>query len=265
MHNATMKPISQIIAFGDSRSDIGQGYVDGNGPTAIACMAYRLGLQMIPGRAASLDLRISRCYAVSGGGSGDASGGGLKAAMFGRGVLAQISDFEDAIRSKFTSVDSDTLFFIAIGLNDRGLASEEITTNYQIAIDRLYALGARRLVLSRLPAISPPYAEFADRINSLLSDIVEWGTSKHADCKIHLSRFDEYFDDIRAYPNAHGLENAADPCAPGRAVFGEETARCGEPEKYFYYHPDHPSAVVHALVGAKLAQECVGVFGPQNA
>jgi cholinesterase len=260
MDKPSERPSTQIIAFGDSFSDIGHGYVDGNGPTAIACMAAEMGLAMIPGRAASSDLRASRCYAVSGGGSGDNAGGGLKAALLGRGVLAQIADFEEGLRSATVAVDGETLFFIAIGLNDHGLSSEEIAANYHAAIARLHAAGGRRFVLSRLPVI-PHYADIARRVNALLGDVVEQAQGAHPDSWAYLCGFGDYFEAIWAQPERYGLENVTDACAPGRALFDQDAARVGDPAKYFYYHPDHPSAATHALVGAKLAEELGALFG----
>jgi phospholipase/lecithinase/hemolysin len=40
--------IDRMYVFGDSYSDIGEGYLDGNGPTAVAYLADRLGSNSIP-------------------------------------------------------------------------------------------------------------------------------------------------------------------------------------------------------------------------
>ena len=37
---------SRLYVFGDSYSDIGAGYIDGNGPTAVAYLAWLMGLQL---------------------------------------------------------------------------------------------------------------------------------------------------------------------------------------------------------------------------
>ena len=44
---------SRLYVFGDSYSDIGAGYVDGNGPTAVAYLGWLMGLQVAPGKAAN--------------------------------------------------------------------------------------------------------------------------------------------------------------------------------------------------------------------
>jgi phospholipase/lecithinase/hemolysin len=44
---------SRLYVFGDSYSDIGAGYIDGNGPTAVAYLGWLMGLQVAPGKAAN--------------------------------------------------------------------------------------------------------------------------------------------------------------------------------------------------------------------
>ena len=41
-------PIHRMYVFGDSYSDIGEGYLDGNGPTAVAYLAQHLGFTLVP-------------------------------------------------------------------------------------------------------------------------------------------------------------------------------------------------------------------------
>ena len=45
---ASTAKIDRMYVFGDSYSDIGEGYLDGNGPTAVAYLADRLGSNSIP-------------------------------------------------------------------------------------------------------------------------------------------------------------------------------------------------------------------------
>ena len=39
--------VKRLYVFGDSYSDIGEGYLDGDGPTAVAYFAKRLGLSVL--------------------------------------------------------------------------------------------------------------------------------------------------------------------------------------------------------------------------
>ena len=43
---------ARLYVFGDSYSDIGAGYIDGNGPTAVAYLGWLMGLQVAPSKAA---------------------------------------------------------------------------------------------------------------------------------------------------------------------------------------------------------------------
>ena len=42
---------SRLYVFGDSYSDIGAGYIDGNGPTAVAYLGWLMGLQIASSKA----------------------------------------------------------------------------------------------------------------------------------------------------------------------------------------------------------------------
>jgi len=67
------QPITRLYVFGDSYSDTGAGYVDGDGPTAVAYLARRLGFELAPAtdlHAASESLN----FAVSGGQTGRGAG-----------------------------------------------------------------------------------------------------------------------------------------------------------------------------------------------
>ena len=46
-------PYSRLYVFGDSYSDIGAGYIDGNGPTAVAYLGWLMGLQVASSKAAN--------------------------------------------------------------------------------------------------------------------------------------------------------------------------------------------------------------------
>ena len=61
---------SRMYVFGDSYSDIGAGYIDGNGPTAVAYLGWLMGLPVAPSKAANAAGK-SLVFAVSGAGTGD--------------------------------------------------------------------------------------------------------------------------------------------------------------------------------------------------
>ena len=64
---------SRLYVFGDSYSDIGAGYVDGNGPTAVAYLGWLMGLQVASSKAANAAGK-SLVFAVSGAGTGEGGG-----------------------------------------------------------------------------------------------------------------------------------------------------------------------------------------------
>ncbi len=65
-------PIDRIYVFGDSYSDIGRGWVDSDGPTAVAYMAQRMGLTMVPSNTPDAEEK-SLDFAVSGAPTGEKS------------------------------------------------------------------------------------------------------------------------------------------------------------------------------------------------
>ena len=52
-------PYTRLYAFGDSYSDIGAGYIDGNGPTAVAYLGWLMGLQVASSKAPTRRARAS--------------------------------------------------------------------------------------------------------------------------------------------------------------------------------------------------------------
>src|SRR5215213_9257086 len=82
--------ISRLYVFGDSYSDSGAGYVDGNGPTAVVYLARRLGLDLKPAQEAGAQ---NLNFAVSGAQTGRGAGRKVKDAMLGRGMVEQVDEF----------------------------------------------------------------------------------------------------------------------------------------------------------------------------
>jgi hypothetical protein len=115
---------SRLYVFGDSYSDIGAGYIDGNGPTAVAYLGWLMGLQIAPAKTAPAGGR-SLVFAVSGAGTGEGEGRRIKEALLGYGMINQVRDF--AARAKSGDIafnPATTLFFLAasarVAVNVRG-------------------------------------------------------------------------------------------------------------------------------------------------
>src|SRR5258708_5752698 len=89
---AVLPKVDRIYVFGDSYSDIGEGYLDGNGPTAVAYLAERLGFRLLPANTPEVRGR-SLDYAVSGAQSGSGTGRTVQGALLGYGMKNQVADF----------------------------------------------------------------------------------------------------------------------------------------------------------------------------
>jgi phospholipase/lecithinase/hemolysin len=246
--------ITRMYVFGDSYSDIGEGYLDGNGPTAVAYLADRLGFKLEPSNTAeprgkSLD------YAVSGAQSGSGAGRTIKGALLGYGMKNQVADFAAKVQAHAIEFDpATTLFFIAGGLNDGKLPDGTTATNEKDEIRTLYGLGARRFVVANMPEAIPGFGVTGKRLNPSLMLIPREMAAELKDIRISLSHWGSFFDQVLQAPQQYGLTNTTDACA-GREIFDQDATPCAHPETYFYYHPVHPSTATHRVVGDKLYAE----------
>ena len=256
-----------IYAFGDSYSDSGAGYVDGNGPTAVAYLAESLQVPFT--RAGTSAVGKSINFAVSGAQTGrsdgirirpGASACGANEALFNRGMQTQVADFVQRVRTGEVRFNPRlTLFFIAGGLNDGDLRTETTIANLRSEIDQLYAVGARLFLLALLPVKVPMFTVVSTRLNPAIKKIPEEVRVSLPGIHIELSRWGEYFDQVMNQHAKHGIVNITDRCA-GRAVIGEDATPCATPDAFFYFHDSHPSTVVHRIVGAQLEREVEEAF-----
>lgn len=246
--------IGRMYVFGDSYSDMGAGYLDGDGPTAVGYLAARLGLKLaLPGDADANSQSIN--FAVSGAQTGRGAGSKVKEALLGRGMVNQVEDFAARVQSKAIVFDSGrTLFFLAGGLNDRRLPTADTVANLKGEVQTLYKLGARRFRLALLPTAIPAFSDVGKRLNPELAKIPGEMRAALPGAEIQLSHWGAYFDEVMRAPAAWGIEDTKEACA-GRAIFGEDATPCARPAAYYYYHAGHPSTAVHKVVGDKLYEE----------
>jgi phospholipase/lecithinase/hemolysin len=253
LHGATSS-ITRLYVFGDSYSDTGAGYVDGNGPTAVAYLAERLGFELVPSTAKNT-VGKSLNFAVSGAGTGSGSGHKVKDALLGLGMHDQVEDFARRVQSGAIQFrPGSTLFFIAGGLNDKRLPTETTLANLKSEIRTLYRLGGRRFLIALLPTAIPSFSQVGLRLDPALAHIPSEMTAELPEASFGLSQWGPFFDDVMHNPAKFGIENTTDACA-GRAIFDQDTTSCAKPESYFYYHSGHPSTAVHKIVGGKLYEE----------
>ena len=250
----------RLYVFGDSYSDIGEGYLDGNGPTAVAYLAKRLGLTLTPSNAPNSSGQ-SLDFAVSGAQTGRGAGRKVENATLGYGMQNQVDDFAARVSSGDIKFDPQTtLFFIAGGLNDSKLQSETTVGNLEDEMKKLYALGARHFALALLPTAIPSFGAVGERLNPELAKIPDAMASQLPNARTYLSHWGPFFDDVMHDPAKYGIANTKDACA-GREIFHQDATPCAKPETYFYYHAGHPSTAVHKFVGDKLYGELTNSDG----
>jgi len=266
--NAQARHWESLYAFGDSYTDSGAGYVDGNGPSAVVYLATKLGIPFTyAGDPNSSGKSLN--FAVSGArtGRGDGmrirpatSGCGPDDALLGRGMQTQVLDFARRVNSGVLHIDPDkTLFFIAGGLNDRGLPTAETIANLEGEIREIARLGGKNFLVALLPTKIPDFAEMGVRLNPALARIPKDLEPSLKDVRIRMSRWGEYFDQVMEKPAEYGITNTTDQCA-GRAIFGEDSRPCATPDAFFYFHSGHPSAAVHRIVARELEREVAQLF-----
>jgi phospholipase/lecithinase/hemolysin len=245
---------TQLFAFGDSFSDSGSGYVDGNGPTAIVYAARELNIPFTFAGDPDAGTK-GRNYAVSGARTGYRSSKRVKTALLEYGMQNQVEDFVAAVRSGTISFDTDrTLFFLAGGLNDKFLETAETMANVTRLVERLSSAGARHIFIANLPAEIDSFSAVANRLNPHLEALPSILQDRIPAARIRGIRWGAFFDAVKRNPAQYGIVNTTDACA-GREIFDEETKPRGDPATYYFYHNNHPSTATHQHVGKMLAKE----------
>ncbi len=259
---------SALYVFGDSYSDSGAGYVDGNGPTAVAYLASSLG---IPFTYAGDPQESGKSlnFAVSGARTGRSEGVKMRPAgspcckdevLIRRGMKDQVDDFSRRVASGSLRFDAGTtLFFLAGGLNDRNVATETTIANLEGEIRTLYEAGGRYFLVALLPRRIPEFASVGARLNPALVRIPEALRPALPGIHIELSQWGPYFDRVIEDPARYGIRNVSEKCA-GRATDGEDPTPCTDPDAHFYFHPGHPSTAVHRIVAREMERELARSF-----
>jgi cholinesterase len=244
---------SRLYVFGDSFSDIGAGYIDGDGPTAVAYLGWQMGLQVASSRAANAAGK-SLVFAVSGAGTGEGAGRQVKEALLGYGMMNQVRDFAARVKSGEITFDPQTtLFFLAGGLNDGRRETAATLASLRQELQILRELGGRHFTLALLPTKIPQFAAVGLRLNPGYEQFVRDEASA-AGLDLWLNHWGAAFDEVMEHPAVHGIVNTTSACA-GRALFDQDPTPVADPATYFFYHDGHPSTAVHRIVGKKLFEE----------
>jgi phospholipase/lecithinase/hemolysin len=252
---AAARPYTMLYVFGDSYSDTGAGYVDGNGPTAVAYLAQRLSIPFTyfgdpDNKGKGLN------FAVSGAKTGEGEGTHYEhGELLGRGMRNQVAEFTALVKDGTIRFDpKQTMFYFAGGLNDRTLPEGATVSNIEGEIETLYGLGARRFMVALLPTRIPSFATAGTRFNPGLSQIPEEMRARHPDIQIANSNWGGFYDEVMEHPAKYGITDTSDTCA-GRALKKEDPTPCASPGTHYFYHHGHPSTVVHKAVGDMLYAE----------
>jgi cholinesterase len=251
-------PYTMLYVFGDSYSDSGSGYVDGNGPTAVVYLAQHLGIPFTYyGDSGSSGKGLN--FAISGAQTGESAGRRFPTGPFlGFGMKNQVDNFVEFSKNGFIpKIDPEkTMFFFAGGLNDGRSPDGFTRTNIESEIDTLYGLGARRFMVAILPAKILQFAAAGTRLNPELEKIPDEERAKHPEIRIANSQWGFYFDEVLTNPAKYGLRDATNRCAE-RAFRQEKIEICPDPDSHFFYHEGHPSTAAHRAVGEMLYQEAI--------
>lgn len=246
---------SRMYVFGDSYSDIGAGYIDGNGPTAVAYLGWLMGLPIAHSKAANASGK-SLIFAVSGAGTGEGTGRQVKDALLGYGMVNQVRDFAARVKSGDITFDPETtLFFLAGGLNDSKRETETTLGNLRQHLQVLRQLGGRHFTLAQLPTKIPQFAAVGIRLNPAYERFVR-DEPRAPGFNLWLNNWGAAFDEVMERPASYGITNTTSACA-GRAIFDQDSTPLGDPATYFFYHEGHPSTAVHRIVGKKLFEALV--------
>lgn len=254
------KPYTMLYVFGDSYSDSGAGYVDGNGPTAVVYLAERLGIPFTH-YTYYLDPHSNGKginFAVSGAQTGENPGMRFQhGELLSRGMRNQVDDFAELVKAGILHFDpKQTMFYLAGGLNDRSLPNGATVRNLEADIDVLYAAGARRFEVALLPVKVPAFATAGERFNPQLATIPAAVRAKHPDVSITTSKWGMFFDAVMTHPARYGITDTTSTCS-GRMLRDEDPTPCDAPDAHFYYHEGHPSTAVHRAVGDMLYREAI--------
>lgn len=249
---AAEAPYEALYVFGDSYSDTGARYLDGNGPTPPAYLAQAMGIELTHSKDENPGTK-SINFAATAATSGEDKGQGKWCCQ---GMVDQVNDFIARVQAKKISFEPEkTLFFLSGGLNDKDLKTEVTVDNIAHQIELLRGVGARHFTLSLLPTKIADWAAMGTRLNPAYERLVAELRSKGVD--IHLNQWGVYLDEIMQNPSQYGLVNTSSQCA-GRALLKQDPTPCANPDSYFYFHGGHPSTKVNKIVGEKLHRELAG-------
>lgn len=236
-----------VLVIGDSYSDTGAGYVDTDETTAIDYATRRFGARLTVPRAARPGSSVN--FAISGAASGRDRRRVL-GAWWADGGVRQAVRAAGLVRRGRIVLRPWSLAFLATGLNDRDVPTEQTLTNIALQARTLAAVGIADIRVALLPTF-PGAGPVGARLNPRLPDLVR--RLRRRGIVARLSRWGEFFDQVYEHSADFGIRDRITPARERRlprAASGSE-----RPVTHFFFHEGHPSSAVHRAVGEMLADE----------
>jgi cholinesterase len=288
----TSDRISQVVAFGDQYSDIGntkrigiQAYANGenkdiltesfmnwyktnhwegrlsNGPLAVEVLSERLGVEL-------------KDYAVGGAKSGNGNADdywleGLK----NTGILTQVDQYTGDLNGE--KADPKALYFLQASTNDFfgdqytydekaiNERADQAVANLVTAVTNLAKLGARRFMvgksadLTRVPlmhmaGVVAEATSFQTLFNAKL--ITEMTKlEQQLNIKIDLFDYTAAYDRIWSNPDQYGFVNLVDNCLATDEAYNATI--CESPDTYFWWDPYSLTRRAHQVIGEAMADQ----------
>lgn len=244
-HDLQAGPFTDIVAFGDSMTDTGNGslagdgrypvsphYYEGrasNGPVWVEYLADRLGVQRPE---ASLGGGTNYAY------SGAQTGWGIQPPEPDGPAVLRLGTQIEQFFADGRPISEDTLFVIWAGFNDDDLprSDAEIVANLSDHVQTLYARGGRNFVLANLnnswPRLNRLWWQEIDRLETQFD--------------IDVARLDfvQFLNDVIADPAAFGFTHLAERALSSRGRVAPD------PETYVLWDQwAHLTTTAHRFVG----------------
>ncbi len=208
-------------------------------------------------------------FAYGGAQSGFTSDNGIP------GLLTQVGWFSNDLTQSGQTADSDALYIVLSGANDyQSIPNpnpEETVGNIAAAVQTLYDLGARNVLVSNLPdlgetpransPLAPVAAEPLSQVtlvhNSLLEEALDNLSGLNPDLNIIPLDIFTLFNQTLDNPELFGFTNVTDACLDPDPSFFTNLAVpdsitftvCDNPNESVFWDGIHPTTAAHEILG----------------
>jgi phospholipase/lecithinase/hemolysin len=298
MQNVREKPsIDEIVMFGDSYEDDGallrltKAAVKANIPEATLIPGapeektywkgrWSNGPTLVEVLARSLEVPLVN-YAIGGAKSGEGNYYAWLDYVAESGLAGQIDSYGHDLGA--SRAHAHAIYMVSASTNDycqfhdfhqpgrlpvgdaAGLSYEDLADraarNVRAAVERLAALGARRIVVfssypvgqSPLATTTDPQVSQANRFTGRFDEELrrELKLLKPSDAKITIFPIAGLIRSILRSPLKYGIANTSQPCQP---TVPKPGTACAAPDSYVWWDELHPTAQMHRLLGKRLAE-----------